>query len=345
MNFTITLNKTNKYEKDFNSPIDSQNVSLLVIKNKSIDSDISSIDLSQHLSKILSTNKKINHIMFEKINFNQLDNPFEWISTLSSELELNFHDCLLKSKIDELNTMIASSKFITKLWLIRVSDLDHEDTTSFSSALSSNTSIKFIFIDGIPVSKDFLCSCSGNNKTLENLSLTDINLQEDDAISFIQSLSDNMNVKTLRLMKCKLYDHEIIFISESLSTNTTVKLLCLSFNTWGFEGSKALANLVLFNKSITSLNLSCNENMTTEGINFILSALENNHTLSELMLVNTGFNDDNAFTLVNALSTNFTRRKIYLRDNDSSLTSKGRKILKELTPINPSISFDLDLDL
>lgn len=342
MNFTITLDKTNKYEKDFNSPIDSQNVSLLTVKNKSVDSDISSIDLSQHLSKILSTNKKIYHVVFEKINFNQLDNPFEWISTLSSELELSFRDCLLKSKIDELNTMIVSSQYITKLWLVRVSDLDHEDTTSFSSALSSNTSINSIFIDDrIPVGKDFLCS--GSNKTLEKLSLISINLQEDGAISFIQSLSSNMNVQILRLMKCNLYDHEIFFISESLSTNTTVKDLCLSLNKWGFEGSKALANLVRTNKYITSLNLSCNENMTTEGIDSILVALETNHTLSELKLVNTGFNDDNAFTLLNALSTNFTGRKIYLRDNDSSLTSKGRNLLKELTLINPSISFDLDL--
>lgn len=351
MNFTITLDKTDEDElgdvkiqnaRDF--LLYDQTVSLLVVRNKSIDSDISSIDLSYYLSKILAVNKNITHIMFDKINFNQLHNPFEWVQNLVSELELNFHDCLLKYRIGELNKMIASSQLITKIWLIRTGDLDHEDIVSFSSAISTNTSIKSLFIDKSPVNKDFFrYSSFSGNKTLELVSLMSVNLQENGVISFIQPLSDNMQVKTLILVKCKLSDPEMKTISESLASNKTIKDVCLSFNHCGLEGSKALANLIRINQSITSLNLSWNKHMTTEGIDSILSALEENHTLSELKLIGTGFNDDNAKTLVNALATNFTRRKIYLRDNDNSLASKGITLLMGLTIINPLFSFDLTL--
>ena len=173
----------------------------LYIDSTSLDSKCVSI-----LSEILKTNKTI------KI-----------LELLSSSLT---------GGIKQVSDSLFNNKTLEQLVLFNVTDITDEDITHLSTILSSNTTLKVLWLSNCNITDNrvqYICEGLTKNQTL-----TELNIGRNRQITSVSTstIADLIQTTTslteLRLYNTSLNNDDIKTICTSLNKNTTIRKLYLS---------------------------------------------------------------------------------------------------------------------
>ena len=165
--------------------------------------------------------------------------------------------------------------------------LDSKCVSILSEILKTNETIKILVL--------FSSSLTGvikqvsdslfNNKTLEQLVLSDVTDITDEDITHLSTmLSSNTTLKVLSLYNCNITDNGVRYICEGLTKNQT----------------------------LTVLNIGGNPQITSVSTSTIADLIQTTTSLTTLDLDNTSLNNDDIKTICTSLNKNTTIRKLYL---------------------------------
>ena len=101
-------------------------------------------------------------------------------------------------------------------------------------------------------------------------------------------------------------------ISSQLSNNTTLKTLWITNGSINDDGVITLVQSLKYNKSITSLYLNRNPDITSASAQSLAELLLHNNTLVYLELTGTNIDTNGVLVLVETLKTNKGLRTLYL---------------------------------
>ena len=172
----------------------------LEILDTSLDSKCVSI-----LSEILKTNKTIKTL---------------WLHTSS-----------LTGGIKQVSDSLFNNKTLEQLLLSNVTDITDEDITHLSTMLSSNTTLKVLYLPNCNITDNgvrFICKGLTKNQTL-----TTLNIGRNPQITSVSTSTIADLIQTTTLTELYLYDtslnnDDIKTICTSLNKNTTIRELQLS---------------------------------------------------------------------------------------------------------------------
>ena len=122
-------------------------------------------------------------------------------------------------------------------------------------------------------------------------------------------------------------------ISLQLSNNTTLEKLWISDDSINDDGVITLVQSLKYHKSITTLYLNNNPDITSVSAQSLAELLLNNHTLGILNLYNTNIDTNGVLVLVESLRTNKGLRRLNL--------DKRHKQTCYLLPYYQTISYRL----
>ena len=159
------------------------------------------------------------------------------------------------------------------------------------------------------VSGELSLAIAANNKYLEDLHLSDTNLQ-----------------------------YSAIVILKSLTTTSKLKNLNMNNNQLNEEAGEALASVILHNKGLEELYLSGNN--LGEGLFNVMKALQHITSLTILCLGNNKISKEVAIELALAIKSNKHLQKLWL--NNSNLRSSATVILQSLSTISTLKYLNLD---
>eukprot|EP01091_Cochliopodium_minus_P016622 TRINITY_DN6291_c0_g1_i2.p1 TRINITY_DN6291_c0_g1~~TRINITY_DN6291_c0_g1_i2.p1 ORF type:complete len:342 (-),score=70.69 TRINITY_DN6291_c0_g1_i2:60-1085(-) len=200
------------------------------------------------------------------------------------------------------------------------------------------------------------CESLKKNSTIEILSLIDTNLGPQDMNHISSMLKYNCGIKKLYLGQNIPGRESLQILSESLKINNTLELLSLSgghinkikpdpfkkitkfsqvytmkFYTFESEHAMFYSEIILNNKSLTTLDLS-NLGIKDVPIIKLANSLLKNNTLKFLNLESNQFSDDSVRYLCESLMSNTCLERLYLKDN--MISDIGVKYLVNLLKTN-----------
>ena len=158
---------------------------------------------------------------------------------------------------------------------------------------------------------------------------------------FIIEVLRNNTLNELTLFDKQLNDDDAKVIAAYLQCNPSLKKLSLDSNLIGDEGAIALANALESNTTLTEFHLSDNL-VDDKGAGAFADMLKKNQTLTELHLFSNLIKDKGAENIANSLISNSALKELHL--NDNLIENQGaEKFLTAL--LNGSISLSrLSLD-
>ena len=193
--------------------------------------------------------------------------------------------------INNLNKCTVRSLYIWN------TSLDSKCVSILSEILKTNKTIKTLQLfsssltGGIKQVSDNLF----NNKTLEQLLLSDVTDITDEDITHLSTmLSSNTTLKVLYLINCNITDNGVRYICEGLTKNQT----------------------------LTTLNIGGNPQITSVSTSTIADLIQTTTSLTTLYLYNTSLNSDDIKTICTSLNKNTTIRKLYLSRQEGEYCKK-----------------------
>ena len=114
----------------------------------------------------------------------------------------------------------------------------------------------------------------------------------------------------IRIYSTKVTKDNII--SSQLSNNTTLKTLGITFRSINDDGVITLVQSLKYNKSITTLSLNYNPDITSASAQSLAELLLHNNTLEVLWLWGTNIDTNGVLVLVETLKTNKGLRGLWL---------------------------------
>ena len=185
------------------------------------------------------------------------------------------------------------------MWSLFIADtsLDSKCVSILSEILKTNKTITELelhyssFTGGIKQVSDSLL----NNKTLEQLVLSDVTGVTDEDITHLSTmLSSNTTLEELCLFNCNITDNGVRYICEGLTKNQT----------------------------LTLLNIGDNPQITSVSTSTIADLIQTTTSLTRLYLYNTSLNNDDIKIICTSLNKNTTIRKLHLSRQDEEYCMK-----------------------
>ena len=156
---------------------------------------------------------------------------------------------------------------------------------------------------------------------LTNLKITNSKFEIDDFNTLNEILKENIKLEELTLNNCNIGDEELKAFVDTLKTNTDIKLEKLDLgnnrladnfynNNISDEGAIALANLLQTNRTITWIDF-CNNKIGINGLKALEDAVETNSEVITLDLFDNNISDEELKRLDNALKKNVATRSYW----------------------------------
>ena len=160
-----------------------------------------------------------------------------------------------------------------------------------------------------------------NKSILTNLKITNSKFEIDDFNTLNEILKENIKLEELTLNNCNIGDEELKAFVDTLKTNTDIKLEKLDLgnnrladnfynNNISDEGAIALANLLQTNRTIRWIDF-CNNNITNKGLKALADAVKTNSKVITLDLFDNNISDEELKRLENALKKNVATQNWY----------------------------------
>ncbi len=211
----------------------------------------------------------------------------------------------------------------------------HDEGLNYITALLQNLTVLDLSRNSITRSGlSAFCKALSINTSLKRLSLDGCSLSLDDHEAIPQLLKKNTWLRYLDLSRNIIGHAELSNICEALSTNTSLKTLNLSYCslTISEANGAALYQLLSKNKSLEELRLSAN---TVNSCHHIAAGLATNKTLRKLSLANCELTDCSVEELLTGLINNIEYLTI---SHNQLITENGMKILaRHLTTNCPNL--------
>jgi hypothetical protein len=181
-----------------------------------------------------------------------------------------------------------------------------------ASVLTTNTTLKELFISGSTWDCTCIADALATNTTLTNLSLRD-NSIDHAAIAHAIKKNTNTKLKTLSISQSKrglsLSDAEAASICDMLKNNTTITVVYLDFCNIGDKGAVRIASMLKVNTKIVVLSAS--QNLIGQlGAMSIAEALRKNSSLDILRIDINDIGRAGLAAMCSALGDNTTLTKI-----------------------------------
>ena len=255
-------------------------------------------------------NNNINSISFINTNFNNLFHKFinyimnSNISKLSL-YNVNFSNCINKYKLNDIEMLfdiLNHNNYLTELYLINIK-LSTDNIIYLCEKLIENTTI------------------------LTTLNLIDCNINNENLILLSEVINNNKTLTSIDLSNNHIIYNDIGFedFCNSLNNNININTLNLSHNYLEKINIQNISNMLLYNSSITELNLSnC-------YIRNNINDLRINNYLIKLNILNNEIYDlDNYNIFLNQLNYNNSLAYLYLdlEYNYFEILKKLEEILK-----------------
>ena len=145
-------------------------------------------------------------------------------------LELSFSS--LTGGIKQVSDSLFNNKTLEQLWLLHVTDITDEDITHLSTMLSSNTTLKELYLPYCNITDNgvrYICEGLTKNQTLTELNIGGNHQITSVSTSTIADLIQTTTSLTrLYLYNTSLNNDDIKTICTSLNKNTTIRKLWLS---------------------------------------------------------------------------------------------------------------------
>ena len=145
--------------------------------------------------------------------------------------------------------------------------------------------------------------------TLQELTLDDAGIGDDEVTIIAQHLQQNYTLKSLTLSENRISHRGGVLLQQ----NSALKKFILSNNNIGNDGAIALAKILQFNSTLEELDISW-AGISDDGARAIAQALQHNSTLKTLILSCNKVSGDGAIALATII--NSTLQELNLRWND-----------------------------
>ncbi|CAL1532898.1 unnamed protein product [Lymnaea stagnalis] len=191
---------------------------------------------------------------------------------------------------------------------IMCNDFGGDGATALAKALLTNNTLKVLRLNGNKIGNKGGMSFAQAlqvNTTLENLDIGDADLTIECLIALATVLRENKTLKALNVNRPLLWtvqEEPTDHFTRMIKVNKGLKELHMQkFNMRDFGACRFAENLV-FNSTLTYLNLSCNR-ITRDGIKELAKVLKLNTPLKILDLSFNRLEDDGAMHLAEAIGT------------------------------------------
>ena len=170
---------------------------------------------------------------------------------------------------------------------ISASNFSKENCTSLASVLQQPMcQLKWLDIENCQIKSDGAIQLAAgltNNKSLENIYLSDNPIGEDGAVALGEAITNNVVLKILYMCNCEITSKGFAKLASSLSKNTKLQTLWISDNQTGIEGARAVSKMIAHNKTLKELSI-CSDDSLEKEIDIIVSSLQSNTSLKQLCL-------------------------------------------------------------
>ena len=216
--------------------------------------------------------------------------PYIHISQLSSpiidpfkEIEISNPSSTKTYEDERLENLIERCEYQSKVDLEK-QNLNDEDIKIVVKEAIINKQCEKLNLNCNKVTSigaSFTAEALNNNITLKELYLTDNHLGDTGVQSLTKVLSlNNSNLSLLSLQMVDITDEGAKYIAEMLTTNTTLDRLLLGWNNISDCGVELLADaLTRHNKTLQSLLLCNNKEVSDLSVNFLIEMLKHNQAL------------------------------------------------------------------
>ena len=138
----------------------------------------------------------------------------------------------LAGGIKQVSDSLFNNKTLEELWLFNVTDITDEDITHLSTMLSSNTTLKVLYLFNCNITDNgvrYICEGLTKNQTLTTLNIGHNHQITSVSTSTIADLiQTSISLTTLYLYNSSLNNDDIKTICTSLNKTTTIRKLYLS---------------------------------------------------------------------------------------------------------------------
>ncbi|CAF1091963.1 unnamed protein product [Adineta ricciae] len=239
-----------------------------------------------------------------------------------------------------LAEMLQSNNTLTTLRICG-NQIGDEGIRYLSSSLQTNTTLTSLDISGNRIENEgvrHLADAFKKNKMLTTLSFQD-NYWKDEGIQHLcQALRKNTTILTIDLRSNQIVPSSSQHLSDMLETNTTLTTLILADNELESKGIELLACGLRKNTVISALrvlNLRFNR-IDVDGAEHLADVLIYNTSLTTLSLWNNQIKDTGARCLADALKQNKTLIALDLGRNFIAVT--GARYLADMLRINTTLT-------
>ena len=182
------------------------------------------------------------------------------LSNLTSLKRLNLGDTSISTQEVGLLAELLSHSQLHKLEYLDLSNSlkSPESTSLILTALSNNTTLREIVLEGADVSENnlsLLTSALTTNTTLRKLDLSDCKINDNMVSEITSALCDNSTLQTLRLWGNAFGPSGATALAEMLRRNTTLQEMDVRGNAIGEEGTLKLATSLEHNKTLKKLKI------------------------------------------------------------------------------------------
>ena len=284
----------------------------------------------------LENNSTISSLVFANVNLhNEGSKALKQVLLENKTLrEITLHNCFMSIEaaevvVDGLN----NSTGVTKLQLQNIEGDDVigtliqglENNSTISSLVFANVNLHN---EGSKALKQVLLE----NKTLREITLHNCFMSIEAAEVVVDGLNNSTGVTKLQLQNIE-GDDVIGTLIQGLENNSTISSLVFANVNLHNEGSKALKQVLLENKTLREITLH-NCFMSIEAAEVIVDGLNNSTGVTKLQLQNIE-GDDVIRTLIQGLENNSTITSLFLYN--VKLVKEGAPILKELLLENTTL--------
>ncbi|KAJ1569379.1 hypothetical protein HK405_005815 [Cladochytrium tenue] len=230
-----------------------------------------------------------------------------WLSDIGMENSSDGDDSIFKV----LCEMLRDNPNLTSVALPN-NEISELDAGFFGDFIKHNTAMKILDLNSNSIgssARNIFLALSVNS-TLQEVNLSDNQLNDDVGDAIGEAIKRNNNLKVL-LLNGNSLSTSLSTIFEGLTANTSLERLELNSNSCGIDAAKVLADSLRKNHTLQYLGLD-ETGLVDTAVTEIAKSLLDNNSLSTLDIERNQFGNEGAIALAATLKTNTSLKELCL---------------------------------
>ena len=317
---SIGSNNLLKYLKcNENSCIRTLDISYNGITDKGIESLVQYVKSNEKIISLFCSGNCIYDKGLDLFEKSLIINDYDINNIKLSYLDIS-NNCLTKSSLKHINTMLSLLHFITSINL-GYNDLSNQAVYNIFSFINNTSRLVSLDLSQTNLNEkaiEFISEKMDKSIILRILNLSNNNLSQA-CIYLKKLLIKETNIKVLKLVSCNISEN-INLIFQGLCKNGNIETFDISNNKFTNKNTILLYDILDFfkeNKKVINLILD-NNNINDITMSYIIKGIEINHSIKKLSLKDNYITNEHIDKLINSIEKNEIIRKIDLEGNGLS---------------------------